>query len=68
MDLREKEDCTWVQCRSCGHIYQVPRKYPSDVLFIESWCPKCECEMALNCGESKDEIYLYMDINLNNTK
>ena len=64
MDLKKKENYTWVQCRSCGHIYQVPRKYSSETLFIESWCPKCECEVALNCGENEDEIAIFYDLNL----
>ena len=60
--LNEKEK-TWVQCQFCGHLYQVESYVPIDVSIINSICPKCEYEKALNCGSDED-IYRYYNVNL----
>lgn len=29
-------------------------------------CPRCEGRVGLNCGDKEQDIYLYMNINLDN--
>ena len=65
MYLRTEESCTYVQCQHCVKVYQVYRQYPSETLFIDSWCPECDMESkALVLGERKEDIYAEMNINL----
>ena len=51
----------FMQCQYCGHIYYTEQKILSDELIIKSWCPRCEHKIALNCGESKEDVYLFYD-------
>lgn len=57
----ERSECTWLQCQHCGHIYTIEKGLPVEAFIVESWCPKCGEDKALNCG---DDVYLYMDINI----
>ena len=52
---------TWVQCTHCGHIYHIDDKVPIDKLYVASGCPRCENFKALNCGENREDVYLYYD-------
>ena len=63
MGAIEKE-CTWVQCQCCGHIYQIANKVSIEKSIIESVCPKCDGDVGLNCGDSKEDIYYFMNANL----
>ena len=60
-----KESCTWIQCQSCGMIYSIDEDVAHDKLYIMSYCPRCDdCTTGLNCGDSKDDIYLYTNANV----
>lgn len=63
MCLGDKEG-TWIQCQECGHIYWIDREVPVDILYIASYCPRCDGTKGLNCGNDADEIYLYMNENM----
>ena len=51
----------YVQCRNCGKIYYIDEDIPLDRLIVHHICPKCGYDRALNCGDCKENIYLYMD-------
>jgi hypothetical protein len=55
---------TYVQCQKCGEIYCVDKKVSVEKLYITSFCPRCNCSVGLNCGQSKDDVYKFMDINI----
>ena len=57
---------TWIQCQSCGHIYQVNKKVSIEKSIIESVCPECRGHVGLNCGDKEEDIYVYMNVNLDN--
>ena len=59
-----KEEKTWVQCRNCGHVYEIDRQVSIEELFVTAFCPSCNHNKALNCGDNKYDIYLYADRNL----
>ena len=59
-----KESKAWVQCRNCGHVYDIDRRVSIEDLFVTAFCPRCNHNKALNCGENKYEIPLYADRNL----
>jgi Zn finger protein HypA/HybF involved in hydrogenase expression len=61
-DLKRKT--CWVQCRECGIVYTTTRKIPVEEIFVKTNCPKCGSAMGLNLGDNEDDIYLYMDINM----
>ena len=63
MDARGKE-CTWVQCQNCGHIYQVANKTSIGRSMIKSVCPKCDYDVGLNCGDDIEDIYYFINPNL----
>ena len=59
-----KLECTYIQCQHCGHVFQIEKNTPIDKLYITSFCPGCgKYGNGLNCGDSKDDLYLYVDIN-----
>lgn len=55
---------TFVQCQSCGNIYQIADKVSIEKSIIQSVCPRCGESIGLNCGDKEEDIYLYMNINL----
>ena len=59
-----KENKTWVQCRNCGCVYEIDRQLSIEDLFVTAFCPRCNHNKALNCGENQYDIYLYADRNL----
>ena len=56
-----KEIKTWVQCRNCGHVYEIDRRISIEDLFVTAFCPSCNHNKALNCGESLSDVSLYVD-------
>lgn len=50
-----------MQCQYCGNIYYLEQDVSIEELMIDSECPECGYGRALNCGESKDDIYIYMN-------
>ena len=60
----EEKEYTYVQCQCCGHLYIVDNKIPITMSIINSICPKCGNNIGLNCGNRKEDIYLYMNENL----
>lgn len=52
---------SFVQCQYCGNIYYTEQEIQIDQLMVDITCPKCGYSRALNCGESKEDIYLYMN-------
>lgn len=63
LGTREKES-TWIQCQCCGKLYQVDRKIPISISIVRTECPRCEEYSGLNVGYDQDEIYLYMNPNV----
>lgn len=62
-DKRNQEE--FYQCQQCGTIYKAKAKHTEDG-FVKLWCDYCrESTIQLNIGE-QDEIYLYLNINLDN--
>lgn len=55
---------TFVQCQSCGNIYQIADKISVEKSIIKSTCPRCGENIGLNCGDKKEDIYIYMNTNL----
>lgn len=61
----ESKQGTWIQCQFCGEIYHIEEKVPIDKLYVATVCPKCdEYGKGLNCGSSKEEIYTFMNENV----
>lgn len=52
---------TWIQCQHCGEIYYIKESVPTDQLYIEVVCAKCGCEQGLNCGDQREDVFLYYD-------
>lgn len=55
---------TFVQCQSCGNIYQIADKVSIEKSIIQSVCPRCGENIGLNCGDNEEDIYIYMNTNL----
>ena len=66
MSTDGKKKRTWIQCNECGHIYQIPHSVPIDKLYVATHCPNCESISGLNLGDDEDDIYLYMNPNIDN--
>jgi hypothetical protein len=58
-----KQETTHLQCQCCGHLYQINRIIDFNMSIINSVCPRCGYQRALNCG-NEEEKYLYMNVNL----
>ena len=65
MDGRGKE-CTWIQCQSCGNIYLINKKVSIERSIVKSVCPRCNGNVGLNCGEKQEDIYYFMNPNVDN--
>lgn len=63
MDGR-KEKISWIQCQCCGHVYTIQKEISIDISIIESKCPKCWYKIGLNCGDKKEDLYLFMNENI----
>ena len=57
-------DVTYVQCQYCGHIYRIASKVSIEDSIIESKCPRCGDMVGLNLGDKEEDIYLYMNVNI----
>lgn len=57
----KKNSGNYMQCQYCGNIYYLDQEVSVDKLIIDSECPKCGYTRALNCGDRKEDIYLYMN-------
>lgn len=64
MYMEGKKDFTWIQCQNCGKIYRVSRIIPINELFIITNCSECGITTGLNLGSEEDDIYLYMNPNV----
>mgnify|MGYP003316797488 CR=1 FL=1 len=64
MSMDGRKPLTWVQCQTCGKIYQVPREISIEELYIITRCSTCGVTKSLNLGRNKDDIYDLYDINL----
>lgn len=60
----ESGDITFLQCRKCGKIYSVERKFNTEDYIVENVCLRCGHDKALNLGEKEEDIYLYYDNSL----
>ena len=60
----EERQSTFVQCQSCGEIYQIAGNISIEKSIIQSMCPRCGEYVGLNCGDNENDIYLYMNPNL----
>lgn len=60
----EGKQSTWVQCQSCGKIYQIADKVSIEKSIIQSVCPRCDECVGLNCGDKEEDVYIYMNPNL----
>lgn len=58
------EQGCWIQCQHCGNIYHIDRNVPIDKLYVTSVCPRCGETKGLNCGNNKDDVYLFENINI----
>lgn len=61
--MDQKNNGSFMQCQYCGNIYHVEQEIPIDAFIIDIVCPECGHTRALNCGENKEDIYIYMNEN-----
>ena len=52
----KREDCSYIQCLSCGEVYIMERKIPISVSVVRSECPRCHHIRGLNCGNSEMDV------------
>lgn len=62
--MSKEKEYTYVQCQCCGRLYTVDNKIPITMSIVNSRCPKCGDYVGLNCGSNEEDIYLYMNENL----
>lgn len=60
-ELRQK---TFIQCQYCGNVYLIADKISIEESIVESECPSCNGNVGLNCGDKEEDLYLYMNPNL----
>ena len=64
MNADGKKKKTFVQCTNCGKIYQISHSVDVEELYVTAYCKECESRMAINLGDKEEDIYLYMNPNL----
>lgn len=55
---------TFVQCQTCGKIFQIPYEVEIDKLYITTECLHCGQTQCLNLGDKEEDIYIYYNVNL----
>lgn len=55
---------TYVQCQTCGRIFQIPYTVEIDKLYIEAECSNCGESTGLNLGDQEEEIYNFYNVNV----
>ena len=55
---------TWIQCSECGRVYQIAGQTSEEDLYVVAYCTECESRIGINLGCDKNDIYLYMNPNL----
>lgn len=68
MKGEDYNNSNFVQCQCCGNTYMIKteKEIPVESLIIKSLCPKCGHINGLNCGKSKDDIYRFINLNIDN--
>lgn len=61
---QEEENKIFVQCQNCGRVFYIDKNVSVEELFVKAVCPQCGEQKALNCGNSIEDIYEFMNINL----
>ena len=56
--------CTYVQCQTCGKIFQVPYQVDIDKLYITAECSNCGEATGLNLGGNEEEVYELYNVNV----
>jgi len=64
MSTEWKRESCYIQCQTCGVIYITPHDIPIDETFVKANCPNCGITTGLNLGEDQEDIYLYMNPNM----
>ena len=62
MCLDGKNIFTWMQCQTCGAIYQVRQEIPIDKMYVGADCPHCGVTTGLNLGDKEEDKYLYYNV------
>ena len=55
---------TFIQCQNCGNVYLIVDNISIEESIVESTCPGCNGRIGLNCGNKEEDIYVYMNPNL----
>lgn len=63
MDLKKKK-CYHIQCQVCGTIYTVQRNIPFEEMCVKENCPNCGVVTGLNLGDNENDVYIYMNENI----
>lgn len=63
MDLKKKK-CCHIQCQVCGMIYTAQRNIPFEEMYVKANCPNCGIVTGLNLGDNEDDVYVYMNENI----
>ena len=63
MDLKKKK-CCHIQCQVCGTIYTVQRNIPFEEMCVKANCPNCGVVTGLNLGYNENDVYVYMNENI----
>lgn len=64
MNTEKQKNFTYIQCQTCGEIFRIPCAIPIDETFIAVICSECGVTTGLNLGCEEDDIYLYMNPNV----
>lgn len=62
--MRSDSNGSVVQCQHCGNIFRIKKKLPTDVMYIHHVCSDCGETTMLNCGNEIEDVYEFMNINI----
>lgn len=63
IDLKKKK-CCHIQCQTCGIIYTVQRNISFEEMYVKANCPNCGIVTGLNLGDNEDDVYVFMNENV----
>lgn len=56
---------SYVQCVYCGEIYHTTETLPVEEFIVKVECPNCGVKKGINCGDNREDIYVYANPNIN---
>lgn len=64
MKPEDQNNGSYIQCQNCGELFYTQKNISIETTIIKIPCPRCGYKRGLNCGKCREDVYEFMNINL----